>query len=145
MFKKRVVVVFFTAFLTGCGSSSDSSSGAGGTDAASSTASSASAAPAPSTSKQCVDGNFAFSTDSDGKVHFDAYFFPNGTVNYNIQGAPKGTWKLKGNTLSFVGPFGPGFSDVTLNWTVSRTASDCSVLQFRGISPGGAAVTASRT
>jgi hypothetical protein len=94
--------------------------------------------------KECAVGRFDFRTDSDGKKHFDFQFLSGGLVRYNLTHGPTGTWTQSGSKITFVGPFGPGRADLALVFTVSQEAADCTVLAFRGRSPGGSDVTARR-
>ena len=89
----------------------------------------------------CVDGQYDFRTDSDGRFHFDAIFDGNGNVVYNINGTPRGTYTVSNSSIAFVGPFGPNFSDATLVWTTNG----CVATELRGESLGGeASLTATR-
>ena len=58
-------------------------------------------------------------------------------VNFNLTGGPKGSWTYSGNRISITGPLGSNRQVVTLYFTVTKVASDCRVLEFRGKSPGG--------
>ena len=162
MTHKLLIFLFSMTILTGCDLSdlADSSSGSGSDNTSSNVELSSdptdsdeageptntedSTASNSSDPSQCAVGTYEFRTDSDNKRHFDAYFAADGTIHYNIQGGPKGSWSLSGNKLTFVGPFGKGYADYEDTWTVTKTRSDCSVLQFQGKSYGQADVTATR-
>ena len=144
MIRNIAISVALGALLAGCGSSSSDSGS--GEAAAATTASTPAPAPTPTSSinstKPCVDGNFAFRTDADGKTHFTARFLPNGTIAYNLSGAPTGNWSLNGSNITFDLRGHP--NDFKLTFRVTRQASDCDVQQFRGSSPGGASMTVSK-
>ena len=129
---KKLLVTFFTlTLLSACGGSGESSSG-GGSVAAS--------ANSVNQTDSCVVGRYAFTTVRDGKKHFDAYFAPGGVINFNLTGGPKGKWAYSGNRISVTGPLASDRSVITLNFTVTKVASDCKVLEFRGKSQGGSDV-----
>lgn len=138
------ISVALGALLAGCGSSS-SDSGSGETAAA--PTATTTAAPVPTSSvnstKPCMDGNYAFVTTADGKTHFTAYFSPNGTIQYNLSGAPGGNWSLNGSKITFDLRGHP--NSFKLTFTVTRQASDCEIQEFRGSSPGGASMRVTLT
>ena len=150
MIKKILISLFTVTLLTSCGSSTDSSfsSSGGGTETAASTTETAptpEAAPAPETApasndsqtSNCAVGRYAFSTVRDGKVHFEADFLSGGMIQFYLKNGPTGSWTYSGNRISVTGPIGNNRSVITLNFTVTRTASDCKVLEFVGRSQGG--------
>jgi len=93
----------------------------------------------------CGAGHYAFATDVDGKVHFDAHFDSGGVARYNFTLQPnRGNWNVSGNQMIFDGPFGPGNIHHVFSWTITSRSSDCKVRQFQGRSIGGADMTASR-
>jgi len=93
----------------------------------------------------CGAGHYAFTTDVDGKVHFDAHFDSGGVARYNFTLQPnRGNWRVSGNQMIFDGPFGPGNSHHVFSWNITSRSSDCRVRQFQGRSIGGADMTASR-
>ncbi len=126
MIKKLLVSLFTISLLSACGGSSDSSSGGGSETAAA------------SKTNNCAVGRYAFTTVSDGKKHFDATFLAGGVIAFNLTGGPSGKWTYSGNTISVTGPISSTRSTITLNFTVTKVASDCRVMEFRGKSPGGA-------
>ena len=134
MIKKLLATLFTISLLSACGGSGDSSSGSGTETAAASTTSSA------SQTNNCAVGRYAFTTVSDGKKHFDAYFASGGVINFNLTGGPTGKWTHSGNRISVTGPLSSNRSTITLNFTVTKVASDCRVMEFRGTSPGGSAM-----
>ena len=134
MIKKLLIPLMALSLLSACGGSGDSSSGGGSTTAATSSSSSS------SKTNSCAVGRYAFTTVSDGKKHFDAYFGEGGHIQFNLSGAPTGSWTYSGNQISVTGPISSTRSQITLNFTVTKVASDCRVLEFRGRSPGGASM-----
>jgi len=101
--------------------------------------------PPPVVSKECGAGRYEFRTDSDNKFHFDALFEPGGVIRYNFTVQPNtGNWRVSGNRMIFNGPFAAGASNHISTWTITSTASDCSVMEFRGKSYGQSDVTATR-
>lgn len=101
--------------------------------------------PASADSDNCGAGHYAFTTDVDGKVHFDAHFDSGGVARYNFTLQPnRGNWNVSGNQMIFDGPFGPGNVHHVFSWTITSRSSDCKVQQFRGRSIGGADMTVSR-
>ena len=151
MIKKILISLFTVTLLTSCGSSTESSfsSSGGGTETAASTSGSTTettpateAAPATEASNDsqtsnCAVGRYAFSTVRDGKVHFEADFLSGGMIQFYLKNGPTGSWTYSGNRISVTGPIGNNRSVITLNFTVTRTASDCKVLEFVGRSQGG--------
>ena len=96
-------------------------------------------------SKDCGAGRYEFRTDADNKFHFDAYFAPGGTIDYNFSVQPNtGNWHASDSKMTFNGPFGAGASNHISTWNITSRAADCSVLQFKGKSFGQADVTATR-
>lgn len=96
-------------------------------------------------SHDCGAGRYEFRTDSDNKFHFDAYFAPGGTIDYNFSVQPNtGNWHTSNDQMTFNGPFGAGASNHISTWDITSRAPDCSVLQFKGKSFGQADVTATR-
>ena len=158
MIKKLAIFLCIVGMISACDSSESTSGGSGdgttlnsgpaadtssSTDTSSATASSSDSSSSDSESA-CLDGRYEFRTDSDGKKHFDALFVPGGTINYNLNGGPSGTWELSGSTVTIVGPFGANRANATLTFRVTQQGSDCLVTQFRGESLGGAALTVTR-
>lgn len=153
MFKSLLVSLSILA-LAACGSSDSSSSTigtpAGGTVAASTTtgtvatgssssttasadSSSSSNTPAPvaaSSDEQCAYGTYRMITNFDNDEHFRMTLEPNGIVRYNLRDGPSRRWSRSGNNITFAVP--DGSRDVTLTWGISRTSSDCTVLELRG-------------
>ena len=101
--------------------------------------------PASGDTDSCGAGHYAFITDVDGKVHFDAHFDSGGVARYNFTLQPnRGNWRVSGNQMIFDGPFGAGNSHHVFSWTITSRSSDCKVQHFQGRSIGGADMTASR-
>ena len=113
-------------------------------EASSEPAATTAAATSSSSNDKCGIGHYDFRTDSDGKKHFDFRFLAGGVVQYYLKDGPKGRWSWSGNQITLVGPFGPGWTDLPLHMTVTQVASDCRLMEFKGRSPGGAAVTSRR-
>lgn len=153
MITKILISLFTVTLLTSCGGSSDSSfsSSGGGTETTASTSGGGTetAASAPSSTTEttpesnasqtsnCAVGRYNFSTVRDGKVHFGASFLQGGMIQFYLKDGPTGSWTYSGNNISVTGPVGNNRSVVTLNFTVTKVASDCKVLEFRGKSQGG--------
>ena len=152
MIKKILISLFTVTLLTSCGGSGDysySSSGGGTETAASTSASATETAPASGTATEtapesndsqtsnCAVGRYAFSTVRDGKVHFEASFLQGGMIQFYLKNGPTGSWTYSGDRISVTGPVGNNRSVITLNFTVTKVASDCKVLEFRGRSQGG--------
>lgn len=142
MIKKILISLFTVTMLTSCGGSSDSSfsSSGGGTETTAPASGSGTETASESNASQtsnCAVGRYAFSTVRDGKVHFEAFFALGGVINFTLKDGPTGQWTYSGNRISVTGPVGSNRSVITLNFTVTKVASDCKVLEFRGRSQGG--------
>ena len=153
MIKKILISLFTVTLLTSCGGSGDysySSSG-GGTETTTSASGGGTETTAPasgsgtetasesnaSQTSNCAVGRYAFSTVRDRKVHFEASLAPGGVINFTLKDGPTGQWTYSGNSISVTGPLSSTRSVITLNFTVTKVASDCKVLEFRGRSQGG--------
>jgi hypothetical protein len=153
MIKKILISLFTVTLLTSCGGSGDysySSSG-GGTETTTSASGGGTETTAPASSSgtetasesnasqtsNCAVGRYAFSTVRDGKVHFEASFLQGGMIQFYLKNGPTGSWTYSGDRISVTGPVGNNRSVITLNFTVTKVASDCKVLEFRGRSQGG--------
>ncbi len=101
--------------------------------------------PASGDTDNCGAGHYAFLTDVDGKMHFDAHFDSGGVARYNFSLQPnRGTWRVSGNQMIFDGPFGAGNSHHVFTWAITSRSSDCKIQHFQGKSFGRADMTASR-
>jgi len=101
--------------------------------------------PASSDTDNCGAGHYAFTTDVDGKVHFDAHFDSGGVARYNFTLQPnRGNWRVSGDQMIFDGPFGAGNSHHVFSWTITSRSPDCKVLRFQGKSFGRADMTVLR-
>ena len=106
--------------------------------------------PEPENSKQelmeCVAGHYNFVTDKDGKKHFSAEFYADGTILYWLQDGPKGTWNMDrgDDTISYRGQFGINYRPHTFHWKIKDRRSDCKIQSFVGKTFGGNDMTASR-
>jgi len=75
------------------------------------------------------------------KRHYDAMFFQDGRLHYNIRSGAKTSYSVKGKTVSFVMPPESYPHKVTLHWEIVKKKGN-QVLEFRGKSQGGAIMRA---